>query len=112
MVNCFINKPFYITLFRSITGDEYSIISCLHFFKCRLTLGAQEGFCPVAHRRAGVGEQFDESKLAALIDQALTETGAQSIRDMGKVMGWLKPHVQGRADMGAISASIKQKLPA
>ena len=57
-------------------------------------------------------EQFDESKLAALIDQALTETGAQSIRDMGKVMGWLKPHVQGRADMGAVSASIKQKLPA
>ena len=57
-------------------------------------------------------EQLDESKLAALIDEALTETGAQSIRDMGKVMGWLKPHVQGRADMGAVSASIKQKLPA
>jgi len=57
-------------------------------------------------------EQLDESKLAALIDQALTETGAQSIRDMGKVMGWLKPHVQGRADMGVVSASIKQKLPA
>ena len=57
-------------------------------------------------------EQLDESKLAALIDQALTETGAQSIRDMGKVMGWLKPHVQGRADMSAVSASIKQKLPA
>ncbi len=57
-------------------------------------------------------EQLDESKLAALIDQALTETGAQSIRDMGKVMGWLKPHVQGRADMGSVSASIKQKLPA
>ena len=57
-------------------------------------------------------EQLDEGKLAALIDQALTETGAQSIRDMGKVMGWLKPHVQGRADMGDVSASIKQKLSA
>ena len=57
-------------------------------------------------------EQLDESKLAALIDEALTETGAQSIRDMGKVMGWLKPHVQGRADMGSVSASIKQKLSA
>ena len=57
-------------------------------------------------------EQLDESKLAALIDQALTETGAQSIRAMGKVMGWLKPHVQGRADMGSVSASIKQKLSA
>tara|TARA_Y100001960_G_scaffold327247_1_gene413202 strand:- start:1082 stop:1765 length:684 start_codon:yes stop_codon:yes gene_type:complete len=55
-------------------------------------------------------EQLDDDKLAALIDQALTETEAQSIRDMGKVMGWLKPHVQGRVDMGAVSASIKQKL--
>ena len=34
-------------------------------------------------------EQLDDDKLAALIDQALTETNAQSIRDMGKVMGWL-----------------------
>jgi len=57
-------------------------------------------------------EQLDDDKLAALIDQALTETDAQSIRDMGKVMGWLKTRVQGRADMGAVSASIKQKLPA
>jgi len=57
-------------------------------------------------------EQLDDDKLAALIDQALTETDAQSIRDMGKVMGWLKARVQGRADMGAVSASIKQKLPA
>ena len=57
-------------------------------------------------------EQLDDDKLAALIDQALTETDAQSIRDMGNVMGWLKPHVQGRADMGAVSASIKQKLSA
>ena len=57
-------------------------------------------------------EQLDESKLAALIDQALTETGAQSMRDMGKVRGWRKPHGHGRADMGAVSASIKQKLPA
>ena len=57
-------------------------------------------------------EQLDDDKLAALIDQALAETNAQSIRDMGKVMGWLKPRVQGRADMGAVSASIKQKLSA
>ena len=57
-------------------------------------------------------EQLDDDKLAALIDQALTETDAQSMRDMGKVMGWLKTRVQGRADMGAVSASIKQKLPA
>jgi len=67
------------------------------------TLAVLESYLP---------EQLDDDKLAALIDQALTETDAQSIRDMGKVMGWLKTRVQGRADMGAVSASIKQKLPA
>ena len=55
-------------------------------------------------------EQLDESKLAALIDQALTETGAQSIRDMGKVMGIIKPKVVGRADMSMVSDKIKAAL--
>ncbi len=40
----------------------------------------------------------------------MAETGAASMRDMGKLMGWLKPKLQGRADMGAVSAQIKQKL--
>ncbi|MEK9626212.1 MAG: GatB/YqeY domain-containing protein [Gammaproteobacteria bacterium] len=57
-------------------------------------------------------EQIDPAELSRLIDQALSETGAQGVRDMGKVMTWLKPHVQGRADMGAVSAKIKEKLPA
>ena len=57
-------------------------------------------------------EQIDPAELSRLIDQALSETGAQGVRDMGKVMAWLKPHVQGRADMGAVSAKIKEKLPA
>ena len=55
-------------------------------------------------------EQLAEGELAELINKALTETDAQSLRDMGKVMGWLKPRVQGRADMGAVSSAIKQKL--
>jgi len=57
-------------------------------------------------------EQLPEGELAELINKALTETDAQSVRDMGKVMGWLKPRVQGRADMGAVSSAIKQKLSA
>ncbi len=57
-------------------------------------------------------EQIDPAELSRLIDQALSETGAQGVRDMGKVMAWLKPHVHGRADMGAVSAKIKEKLPA
>jgi len=55
-------------------------------------------------------EQLAEGELTELINKALTETDAQSVRDMGKVMGWLKPRVQGRADMGAVSNTIKQKL--
>jgi len=57
-------------------------------------------------------EQLAEGELAELINKALIETDAQSVRDMGKVMGWLKPRIQGRADMGAVSNTIKQKLSA
>ncbi len=57
-------------------------------------------------------EQIDEAQIAKLIDQALSETGAATLRDMGKAMGWLKARLQGRADMGAVSAAIKQKLSA
>ncbi len=55
-------------------------------------------------------EQLGEDEIAAMIDAAITDTGASSIKDMGKVMGQLKPKLQGRADMGAVSALIKSKL--
>ncbi|WP_293644702.1 GatB/YqeY domain-containing protein [Thiolapillus sp.] len=55
-------------------------------------------------------EQLDETEIAALIDEAIKATGASSMKDMGKLMGMLKPKLQGRADMGAVSAQIKQKL--
>lgn len=51
-----------------------------------------------------------EEEIAQMIDAAISETGAESMRDMGKVMGKLKPQMQGRADMGAVSGLIKQKL--
>ncbi|MFB0970610.1 MAG: GatB/YqeY domain-containing protein [Pseudomonadales bacterium] len=53
---------------------------------------------------------LDEAAIAALIDAAIAQTGATSMKDMGKVMGVLKPQVQGRADVGALSATIKAKL--
>jgi len=53
---------------------------------------------------------LDEVAIAALIDAAIAQTGATSMKDMGKVMGVLKPQVQGRADVGALSATIKAKL--
>jgi len=55
-------------------------------------------------------EQLGEDEINALIDAALEQTGASSIKDMGKVMGQLKPQLQGKADMGAVSALIKAKL--
>ena len=45
-----------------------------------------------------------------LIKEAIAATAAASMKEMGKVMGWLKPRVQGRADIGALSARIKTAL--
>ena len=51
-----------------------------------------------------------DTEIDALIDAAIDETGAESVRDMGKVMGIIKPQAQGRADMGAVSGRVKEKL--
>ena len=56
--------------------------------------------------------QLDESAVTAAIDAAVAETGAASMRDMGKVMGLLKSRLEGRADMGAVSAAVKARLGA
>jgi uncharacterized protein YqeY len=53
---------------------------------------------------------LSEAEITQLIDEAMQDTGASSIKDMGKVMGQLKPKLQGRADMGAVSAMIKARL--
>ncbi len=55
-------------------------------------------------------EQLSEEEISALIEKAIQDSGASSMKDMGKVMGILKPQLQGRADMGAVSARIKQAL--
>lgn len=55
-------------------------------------------------------QQFTEAEVAALIDQAIAETGAQGGKDMGKVMGWIKPKAAGKTDMGKLSGLIKAKL--
>ncbi|HTX23486.1 MAG TPA: GatB/YqeY domain-containing protein [Steroidobacteraceae bacterium] len=54
--------------------------------------------------------QLSEGEVAALIDEAMRSTGAASIKDMGKVMGVVKSKAQGRTDMGALSARIKERL--
>jgi uncharacterized protein len=54
--------------------------------------------------------QLSETEIDALIAEAIASTEAASIKDMGKVMGAVKAKAQGKADMGAVSARIKQKL--
>ncbi len=53
---------------------------------------------------------LDTEEINIMIDEAITATGAASMRDMGKVMGQLKPALQGRADMGKVSALVKARL--
>jgi uncharacterized protein YqeY len=55
-------------------------------------------------------EQLSAAELDQLIDQAIIDSGASSIRDMGKVMGQVKNKAQGRADMGAVGAKVKARL--
>ena len=55
-------------------------------------------------------EQMSSSDLDALIAAAIAESGAASVKDMGKVMAIVKAKAQGRADMGAVSGKIKAKL--
>lgn len=54
--------------------------------------------------------QLSDAELDKLVADAVAESGAASVKDMGKVMGILKPKVAGKADMSAVSAKIKSKL--
>lgn len=55
-------------------------------------------------------EALTQEELSAMIDEAVTETGAASMADMGKVMAIIKPKAQGRADMSEISKAVKSRL--
>ncbi|TQV71802.1 GatB/YqeY domain-containing protein [Exilibacterium tricleocarpae] len=77
----------------------------------RTDLAEQEDF------EIGVIQEFlpaalGDAELNTIIAAAITDSGATSARDMGKVMGLVKPQVQGRADMGAVSRIVKEQLAA
>ncbi len=55
-------------------------------------------------------QALTEAELTDLIETAISETGAVSMKDLGKIMAHLKPKVQGRTDMRALSANLKQRL--
>jgi uncharacterized protein YqeY len=67
----------------------------------RFEIEVCQGYMPAA---------LSDDEIARLIAEAITNTGASSMKDMGKVMAQLKPKLQGRADMAAVSATIKGRL--
>jgi len=62
--------------------------------------------------QAYLPEQLSADEIAALVDEVIAATGAESSRDMGKVMGQIKAKAAGRADMGAVGAAVKERLNA
>lgn len=75
----------------------------------RHDLATQESF-EIEVIQAYLPEQLTEAEIEALVADAIKATGAATPQDMGKVMGLLKPKLQGRADMGIVSQKIKAKL--
>ena len=67
----------------------------------RFEMGVIEAYLPA---------QLPDAEVEAIVAKAIADSGASSAKDMGKVVGLVKPQVAGRADMGKVSALIKQKL--
>jgi uncharacterized protein len=66
----------------------------------------------IAILKAYLPEPLSEAEIDKLIEAAIAEAGATSVKDMGRVVGSLKPKLQGRADMGKVSGKVKQRLTA
>ena len=75
----------------------------------RTDLAEQEAF-EVGVIQGYMPAQLSDAEIAAVIEEAIAASGARAMADMGKVMGLVKPRIQGRADMGAVSARVKQRL--
>ncbi len=66
----------------------------------------------IAVLEAYLPAQLSTEELGQMVDEVIAATGASSMRDMGKVMGQIKAKAAGRADMGAVSAAVKERLNA
>lgn len=75
----------------------------------RTDLAEQESF-EISVLQEYLPAALSEDEINTLIDEIISSTGASSIKDMGKVMGEIKPKAQGRADMGKVSAKIRARL--
>ena len=75
----------------------------------------RQDLADVEHSEMSVIQEFlptplTDDEVSALIVQAIIDSGAATMQDMGKVMGILKPQLQGRADIGKVSGKIKAQL--
>jgi hypothetical protein len=75
----------------------------------RADLVAKES-AEIAVLQAYLPAQMSDAELDALITETIGQTGATSVKDMGKVMAAVKAQAQGRADMGTVSARVRAKL--
>jgi len=75
----------------------------------RADLAAQEQF-EIGVLSAYLPQQLTEAEVAEAVAAAVAESGAASVKDMGKAMALLKPRLAGKADMGKVSALLKSKL--
>ena len=83
----------------------------------QFTKGGREDLAAIEQAEMAVIDSYlpakmDDAELDALVDEVIAATGAESIRDMGKVMGAIKSKAAGRADMGAVGARVKARLGA
>ena len=79
--------------------------------------GDREDLAKIERDEIAVLEQYlpeplSADELTAMVDDVIRASGAEGIRDMGKVMGQIKAKASGRADMGAVSAAVKERLNA
>jgi uncharacterized protein YqeY len=72
-------------------------------------LAAQENF-EISVIQEYLPAQLSEAELVAMVDEAIAASGATGMQAMGAVMGQLKPKLQGRADIGAVSQLVKARL--
>jgi uncharacterized protein YqeY len=71
---------------------------------------AEKEFAEIVVLQEFLPQQLTADEIAILIEQAITESGAAVMADMGKIMAILKPKVQGRADVGTVSVQVKARL--
>jgi len=83
----------------------------------QFTKGGRDDLAAIEEAEISVVEGYlpakmDDAELDSLIDEVIAATGAESVRDMGKVMGAIKSKAAGRADMGVVGSRVKARLGA